>query len=432
MSTWTWTAVSMWIAPPLVVLVSTSVASANLSPKTVTLAAGVSTGGASNGPGAPPNNNPSVKVNEGGNVGTASPPNALATAAKNKEAISLGDDSGKKTWNTVPDAHTVVKGDTLWDICDHYYNNPWQWPRVWSYNPDILNPHWIYPGELIRLKREGGASTLSSGSNVGVVLKPKLVKPGTVFLRDMGFVFDDKTEDTGEIVGSPEDRMLLTTFNKVYVRVTDDQAKKLFPGDTLTVFHQARAIKSGGTEVGKVVQILGTVRVDAIDKDTHLVEGTIVESLDVIERGARVGPIERRMDVVPPATNQVDLRGQLLSAIHPLIVYGQNQVVLIDKGDKEGLKPGNRLFVVRKGDAWRKGLSAGGELAASSVTLNTDSSSTIETKGKDVPDDAPDYPEEVVAEVRVLTVREHTATCLVTSSLRELEAGDQWIAKKGY
>jgi len=41
--------------------------------------------------------------------------------------------------------HTVVPGDTLWDLCAKYLNNPWYWPRVWSYNPEISNPHWIYP-----------------------------------------------------------------------------------------------------------------------------------------------------------------------------------------------------------------------------------------------------------------------------------------------
>ncbi|MBC7174262.1 MAG: LysM peptidoglycan-binding domain-containing protein, partial [Polyangiaceae bacterium] len=42
----------------------------------------------------------------------------------------------------VPDAHTVRRGDTLWDITGFYYGNPWEWPRVWSYNPEITNPHW--------------------------------------------------------------------------------------------------------------------------------------------------------------------------------------------------------------------------------------------------------------------------------------------------
>lgn len=403
------------LTSPLVALALSSSASADFGPKKSTLGAGVKDANA-----------PTANVDKG--------PSALDVAKTNKGSVTLGDDTGKKTWALVPPTHTVRKGDTLWDICDHYFNNPWQWPRVWSYNPDILNPHWIFPGEVVKLKKEQGSFSLGLGPEqpTGVVLKPKLVKPGTVFLRDMGFVYDDKTEDTGEVIGSPEDRMLLSTYNKVYVRVTAEQAKSLFPGDSLTVFHQSRAIKVDGKDLGKVVQILGTIRVDKVDKDSKLVEGTIVEALDVIERGARVGPIERRIDIVPPVTNPIDLRGIVLASVLPQIIYGANQVLLIDKGEKEGVKVGNRIFVVHRGDQWRKGLSASGELAASSVTLNTDSSATVEKKAYNTPEDSPDYPEEVVAEVRVLRVREHTATCLVTSSQREMEPGDTWVMKKGY
>src|SRR5208283_2774499 len=46
--------------------------------------------------------------------------------------------------------HTVVPGDTLWDLSQHYLGSPWYWPKVWSYNPQIANPHWIYPGNQVR------------------------------------------------------------------------------------------------------------------------------------------------------------------------------------------------------------------------------------------------------------------------------------------
>src|SRR5215203_5118971 len=52
----------------------------------------------------------------------------------------------------VPAIHVVRKGDTLWDLCDSYYANPWGWPKVWSYNPQIVNPHWIYPGDQLRMR----------------------------------------------------------------------------------------------------------------------------------------------------------------------------------------------------------------------------------------------------------------------------------------
>src|SRR5215471_14225181 len=51
--------------------------------------------------------------------------------------------------------HTVVRGDTLWDLSQHYLGTPWYWPKVWSYNPEIANPHWIYPGNQVRFFGSG-------------------------------------------------------------------------------------------------------------------------------------------------------------------------------------------------------------------------------------------------------------------------------------
>lgn len=360
----------------------------------------------------------------------------------NGKTITLGDDSGKGGSSTklVPPSHTVKKGDTLWDICDEYFGNPWQWPRVWSYNPELLNPHWIYPGEIIRLKKEGGI-TPSGGNGSGapsgtlsakgpVVLKPKLVPNGTVFLQNSGFIYDSDVEDTGEITGSPEDKMMLTTLDRVYLRVTANQAKDLAPGDTMTVFQNTRPVKTpDGKSIGTVVQILGTVKIQTIDKDTHLATGEIIDARDVIERGAHVGPVERRFDVVPPATNQNEITGHVLASIHANEMFGANQVVLIDRGEKDGLKPGNRLLVVRKGDPWQQGLSSAGAYTAGKVSLDPSGPADVSPQqGKQ----SDDYPNEVIAEIQVVRVRKETATCLVKRSRTEIIAGDLWQAKKGY
>src|SRR5262249_55409646 len=70
----------------------------------------------------------------------------------------------------VAEAHVVETGDTLWDLSGRYLNNNWMWPRVWSYNPHITNPHWIYPGQVIRFR---SASTIEEPTPLGTTTRPR-------------------------------------------------------------------------------------------------------------------------------------------------------------------------------------------------------------------------------------------------------------------
>jgi hypothetical protein len=327
----------------------------------------------------------------------------------------------------------VRKGDTLWGICDGYFHNPYQWPRVWSYNPQLQNPHWIYPGDQLRLRQgavlppANAANTPSNnGSNKGLaggslVDRRRQVPNGTVFLRDMGYVEDEKVESWAEISGAPEDKMFLNELDEVYLRLLGDHDVQV--GKELTIFRPTR-----GVGRGSIVQIQGTLRIDRVDKEHQLARAQIVESLDVIERGARVGPVGRQFQVVPPAPNEVDLKADVLASVVPHNFYGRDQIVFLNKGSEAGLKPGNRLFIIRRGDAWRQSLTT--DTSAQRIKLESDSPAEIEHMPR--PKNEGNFPEEVVAELRVLDTREQSCTALVTESTREIELGDVAVARKGY
>src|SRR6187551_53751 len=141
------------------------------------------------------------------------PAGAASTAFQGSNAILSDDDP--VTPEAVPDIHLVRRGDTLWDLCNRYYQNPWAWPKVWSYNPQVANPHWIYPGDQLRLTSATGGGqqalslaprqTTTIGSGNSLNGRRSQVVSGTVFLRDQGYIGDTKRDVWGELIGSDEE-----------------------------------------------------------------------------------------------------------------------------------------------------------------------------------------------------------------------------------
>jgi hypothetical protein len=337
---------------------------------------------------------------------------------------------GRPTYSgaEAPDSHVVRRGDTLWGLCDFYFQNPYEWPRVWSYNPQIKNPHWIYPGDEIHLKDGGDATATNSKSPIdankmSLVDRRRQVPSGTVFLRDQGWVHDESDAKWGTLTGSSQDKMFLSDLDEVYLTMQPGHDVQL--GQELSVFRPRKTVAAG-----EIVQVLGTVRVDQYDAQEHTARARVIESLDVIERGASVGPIDRKFAVVAPLRNEVDVQARVLASLHPNELFGQNQVVFIDKGDTAGLKPGNRLFIVRRGDAWRRSLVTPGAGYRVSADDERPMPPMENTPGARREEEK--YPDEVVAELRVLAVKKESAVCLVTQARLEIELNDLAVARKGY
>jgi hypothetical protein len=246
------------------------------------------------------------------------------------------------------------------------------------------------------------------------------VSANTVFLRNEGFIEDENDVVWGELDGSREDKTFLTDFDEVYVRIFTDKEIKV--GQELTIFRPVKNVSSG-----KIVEIQGTVRVDQWNAKDKVARGRIVETIDTIERGARVGPLQRRFEVVAPVRNDKEVSVSVLAALSPHVLYGQNQVVFVNAGSKAGLVAGNRLLVVKKGDGFHDSLPS--RSAAQRIALESDSPAKVEP----VPSpNASSLPEEVFGELRVISVRENTSLCLVMNARKEIEAGDVAVARKGY
>jgi hypothetical protein len=322
----------------------------------------------------------------------------------------------------VPESHTVRRGDTLWGLSGQYFKTPYNWPRLWAENPQIQNPHWIYPGDRVRLRAPDTQNKIGRASLRGV-------PPNTVFLRDLGWVDDPDKDTWGELVGAPDDQMILSDQDEVYVQLDDDVKVNL--GDELTIFRVIRTMRGEDADAdGELVSVRGTVRIDKWNPKTHLARAKIVEALDTIERGALIGPVSRKFDVVPAARNEKYVEARILTALYPHAFFGGNQVLFLDRGAKDGVKPGNRFLAVRRGDRWVEGLANASKWAADRQLIEDDRYGQHDTVKTDGPMDL--YPDELYAEIRVLSVRDHTCFAIVTESAFEVERDAVLVMKKGF
>ena len=327
-----------------------------------------------------------------------------------------------------PEGHVVRRGETLWEIASRYYQNPYQWPRVWAFNPQIQNPHWVYPGDRVRLRDVGSASGVQPIRGLAGP-KRRTVPPQTVFLRETGWVDDKKADAWGEIVGSPEEHLFLHDGEDVYVQIADNHEVNV--GDELTLYRPIRTVESdseGGTG-GQLVSIRGTIKIDRYNPKTRMARAMVMEVVDTIERGTTVGPIGRKFDVVPPVPSDTDIEASILASIYPFSIYGQNQVVFLDRGEKEGLRPGQRFFAISRGDPWIDTTGTMGTEARKRPRIEDDERVAYDKYPTVLDPDS--LPDETYAEVRVLRVHEHTSAALVVAAKHEIERNARLVSRKG-
>ena len=119
-----------------------------------------------------------------------------------------------------PDTYVVRKGDTLWDIAGRFLQKPWLWPEIWQANPQIANPHLIYPGDVLslayldRVTAQPGPRT--EAPVTGVPLSE--VEP---FLKQLSVV--DSIDQLPYVAGLEDNRLRAAGGQAAYVRLADAQ-----------------------------------------------------------------------------------------------------------------------------------------------------------------------------------------------------------------
>jgi len=307
--------------------------------------------------------------------------------------------------------YTVQKGDTLWDITHNILKEPFLWPKVWAFNPDIKNPDLIYPGQRIKIplfalkpelvskepeikaekikeetvKREGEKVALKPSIEVIEEKRPEYLIDRNLLIAS-GYI-SRSIPDRGRIIGTPQGRTTMGKGDYIYIK-TEGETKI---GDRFYAIRSAGMIRhpERGNEVGYLIEINGIIEV--VGEESGMTKAEIKESfkeINVEDRLDNFYLIEPPLKPESPATPEIE--ASIVAIRHLYTTTGSiYDIVYIDKGEKDGITQGSLLYLYSK-----------------------------------------EKPVVPLGIAQVINVKDETATAVLRKGLKEILVGDRVINKR--
>ncbi len=260
-----------------------------------------------------------------------------------------------------PLMYTVKKGDTLWDISSYFLKDPFLWPELWSANPEIENPHLIYPGETLYLVYKDGRPMLTRTPPAGATTKltPRVrAEPRgravpaipldliRAFLNGPRVVDEDTLTAAPYVVDFVDEHIMGAAGDAFYAKHLKRTGDELFSVVNLGKAYQD---PDTGKKIGQEVVPVSVSRIEREDQDSLTTMLPITATRE-IRKGDRLLPVEGDP---PPATfyphppgDQVE--GRIVSVFDGLAQAGRFQIVTLNRGAKDGLEIGHVLDIHNK------------------------------------------------------------------------------------
>ena len=268
-----------------------------------------------------------------------------------KDSLLLRDDH--------PQEYVVVRGDTLWGISGRFLQSPWKWPEVWGVNPQVDNPHLIYPGDVIYLTWVDGKPRLGVRRDSGIYPRARVsplerpipaipLRDIIAFLNDNRVLSDDLLKKAPYVLGGKSERLISGAGDRIYARgeLLEQQRRQ-------GIYRAANEYIDPETE-----EFLGYELKKIADADVALQSEDAIVTLDVTKSHQevrimdRVVPTEEQVidSIFYPAASPDGVTAKVLSVLNGVRDAGQFNVVALNRGDREGLKAGHVFAIYRRGE----------------------------------------------------------------------------------
>lgn len=272
--------------------------------------------------------------------------------------------------------HTIRPGDTLWDVSQTFWGEAEQWPRMWSYNNYITNPHWIYPGNTIRftpgsylspptMELDGSeideAATVTSlnfeeaDPECGPDVRFNFERTSTVYHTPSFLAEKGQMPQLGTVYGAKSGMKNLGDGDLIYLEVEDGLTVEC--GDVYSVFRRrggkVRHPDSWFKKYGYLHEVVAEIRV--VDVSDDLVSAIVRRSYQHLQRGDYFGdhiPVSAELPVNIP-NGELDAVILARMGSEKSILAASGETVFIDRGRADGLQVGDAFFVVHRSDDYR-------------------------------------------------------------------------------
>lgn len=279
----------------------------------------------------------------------------LVTLSANVLALNLKADA--------PERYTVKKTDTLWDIAGKYTNSPWEWPGIWYVNPQIENPHLIFPGDeisLIQVEGQPRVTVTARGEASNTVkLKPNArIEPIEAaipaipqdairsFLRNNRIVTAQELDSAPRVLAGVDERILFGAGEKLYARGDFGTTAPVYG-----VYRQGKLYRDPATN-----EVLG---LEALEVGAGRVLGQqddiVTLQLERTNQHVAIGDVlltneesDLNSTFYPKAPAKA-INGRIIASASGMDNIGQFDIVVLNRGEREGLEKGAVLQVSKAG-----------------------------------------------------------------------------------
>ncbi|MBW3698419.1 LysM peptidoglycan-binding domain-containing protein [Vibrio sp. T187] len=283
-------------------------------------------------------------------------PFSLSVTAEQSASTAPVNDQPLSIKQNAPQTYIVVKGDTLWDIAAMYLDSAWLWPRLWQVNPDIDNPHLIYPGDKLSLVWRNGQPVLSLKPVIKLSPKIRISEKKAVPTVDEGLVLpylnsdrlidEDTLNAAARVLGTNEGRKFLTHADRVFISGIWEHKKWGIYRRVETYSREKPSANITSLRLVATARLTETKdQFSGLQVDSQLQEILLndVALPEVSNEGSELST------TFYPIPSPLGESATILGSIEGSQYSAKNQVVIIDKGAFDDLRQGSMFELLESG-----------------------------------------------------------------------------------